>query len=74
MKIKMLFMPIGSENKMYLEALDGKYYNFFITPARELTDKDLTPCPGYHAHGNRGKEAKDYFYSMYKLEKAQGNN
>jgi hypothetical protein len=54
---------------MYLQAVNDEFYSFFITPIRELTEKDLTPAPYYRPYGNYGQEAKYYTYNMYQLEK-----
>lgn len=69
MKIKKLFRAGGYTNYMIMETIDGEYKKFYISPARKISEKDLTPAPYYQAKGKNAEEAESYIYKMYGLEK-----
>lgn len=72
MKIKKLYEAPQLLSHLVLETLDGRYMMFY-TSMLPITEADLAPAPGYHAKGNCAKEAPDYLYRRYGLEKADPN-
>lgn len=71
MKIKKLYATEKYPNVYVLEDLNGDFYKFFISPFRNVTEKDLRPVPFYRPIGNMGTEARPYIYKLYGLEKAE---
>lgn len=71
MKIKKLYATEKYPNVYVLENLEGEFYKFFISPFRNITEKDLRPVLYYRPWGNMGTEAGDYIYKLYGLEKAE---
>lgn len=69
MRIKTLFRFGPYVNYMVLETVEGEYKKFYISPARKITESDLTPVPYYQAKGKNAEEAEPYIYKMYGLEK-----
>ena len=69
MKIKKLYNPVSSPLHLVVETTEGEFFKFIATPYRKITEKDLTPLPGFRALGNNGKEAEEYLYRFYGLEK-----
>lgn len=69
MRIKKLFWFGPYVNYMVLETVEGEYKKFYISPARKITESDLTPVPYYQAKGKNAEEAEPYIYKMYGLEK-----
>lgn len=70
MKVEKLFTSAGY-GFHYVVKRDGKYYKFWITPFREIQDKDLTHLPYYREMGKRALEAPRYMYKCYGLEKEE---
>ena len=54
---------------MVLETTDGSYKKFFISPFREITEKDLTSLPHWTPQGLNAAEAEPCMYKFYGLEK-----
>ena len=71
MKIRKLYNPPSSPMHMVVETVEGRFLKFFITPFRKITEKDLSPLPGFVPNGNNGTEAFDYMYRFYGFEKAE---
>lgn len=69
MKIKKLFTSPTFPYDMVLKTINGEYKKFSSAPFREIKEEDLTPVPYYQEKGNNAKEAEDYIYKCYKLEK-----
>ena len=69
MKVKKLYASLNTPSHFTVEMPDGRFCKFIITPFRKITEKDLSPLPGFFPKGNNGKEAKSYFYKFYGLEK-----
>lgn len=69
MKIKMLYETPGMAMHMVVKTEDGRLMKFFITPARHIEEKDLSPIPFYRPQGRNAREAAPYMYSMYGFEK-----
>lgn len=73
MKIKRLFAGTSAhDNMMVLEALEGEFKKFNITPARKIKESELIPVPFYQAKGKKAKEAENRWLEIYGLEKKQG--
>lgn len=69
MKVKKLFETEKLPYHMVVEMLGGEYKMFCIIPAREITERDLSPVKFWLPRGNQSKEAAPYIYNMYHLEK-----
>ena len=69
MKVKRLMANTGLARHEVVEMADGKYYRFEMTPAREITEKDLTEVPYYNPVGEHAEEAGIWMYNMYGPEK-----
>ena len=69
MKIKKLYNPPSAPMHLVIETVEGKFFKFFITPFRKITEKDLSPLPGFVPKGNNSTEAFGYMYKLYGLEK-----
>lgn len=70
MKVKKLFDTSSRfPNNCVIEDVNGEFKTFTLCPSRKVTEKELKPLPGFKPVGNVGKEAPEYFYKMYGLEK-----
>ena len=69
MIIKKMYQTQKFPYHKVVKTLDDKYMMFKIIPARQITEKDLTPVPYYAEKGKNAEEAPIYFYQMYGLEK-----
>lgn len=69
MKIKNLWNVKEYPCHYILEKEDGELYLFFISPFREITEKDLNEYIGRHPSKLTGGIAKEYMLSLYGLTK-----
>lgn len=69
MKVKKLYDSISAPNHFVVETTEGDFFKFIAVPYRKITEKDLTPLPYFRAIGNNGKEADEWLYKTYGLEK-----
>lgn len=68
MKIKKLFIGIGLPYCCVIQLLDGSFAKFFISPFRNITEKDLSIIY-YIPSGKHKEEAPEYLYHLYGFEK-----
>jgi len=52
-----------------MELEDGTLTKVFISPFRQLTEKDFTVYKAYHPRKCKGQPLPDYLYKFYGLEK-----
>lgn len=71
MKVKKLYASLNTPSHFTVEMPDGKFYKFVCTRTFSISEKDLSPLPGFVPRGNNGKEAEPYLYKLYGLEKVE---
>lgn len=69
MKIKKLYETLCLNSALIVEKIDGSLYYFKQVPYRTITENDLIPLGDFKCSERCNKEAADYFYILYELEK-----
>lgn len=69
LKVNGAWHLVALPQHLVLELEDGSLTKVFMTPYRELTEKDCTVYKTYHPRKCKGSPLPDYLYRFYGLER-----
>jgi hypothetical protein len=69
LKVNGAWNLVSLPQHLVLELEDGTLTKVFISPFRELAEKDFTVYKSYHPRKCKGAPLPDYLYRFYGLEK-----